>query len=87
LFIKAKILEEQTLARVLELQERDGGTLGRIAAALGIATEDAVGRGIALSLGLPFDLLDPGPEAIAPAVSLPPEFCWRRLVVPLGHAG
>jgi len=84
ILLKAGLLDEQGLARVLEIQDRDGGTPGKIVARLGLADEGAVARAIAQGLGLPFDALDSDPESVEPTDVLPPEFCWKRMVVPLG---
>src|SRR2546427_9262894 len=73
-----------TLFRALEIQARDGGSLGRIVADLGLCTEDAVAHAVASGLGLEYVNLD---EADLPAESdlcLPPEFCRQRRVLPLG---
>ncbi len=87
LVMKAGLLDQVGLARVLESQARDGGSLGRIAADLGLADEQAISRAIAQGLGIPFaDLSPAGPEHPA-LLSLPIEFCRKRLIVPLGIEG
>jgi type IV pilus assembly protein PilB len=85
--VKSGLVEQSGLARALELQARDGGSLGRILAELGIAEEEKVSRVIATSLGLEYTVLDPEELTTDPALSLPPEFCRNRLVVPLGAQG
>ncbi|HEX9426510.1 MAG TPA: ATPase, T2SS/T4P/T4SS family [Candidatus Polarisedimenticolia bacterium] len=87
LVMKAGLLDEAGVARVLESQTRDGGSLGRIAADLGLADEQAIAKAIAAGLGLPYaDLSSDGSEQPA-LLSLPVEFCRKRLIVPLGIDG
>jgi len=81
---RAGIVDAPGLERALEIQARDGGSLGRILAELGLSTEDAVANAVASGLGLDYVNLD---EADLPAESdlcLPPDFCRQRRVLPLG---
>ncbi|HEV8377187.1 MAG TPA: ATPase, T2SS/T4P/T4SS family [Candidatus Polarisedimenticolia bacterium] len=77
------LLDETGLARVLEIQTRDGGSLARIAGDLGLAKEDAVGRAVAAGLGLEYVELNDRSSVPPPGVSLPAEFCCKRMVLPL----
>jgi type II secretory ATPase GspE/PulE/Tfp pilus assembly ATPase PilB-like protein/ActR/RegA family two-component response regulator len=87
LLVKAGVLDAAGLARVLEVRARDGGGFGRIAAALGLATEDAVARALAGAMGL--DYLELGEDSVpaATAALLPAEFCRKRLVIPVHAEG
>ena len=82
--VQSGIVDAAGLARALEIQARDGGSLGRIIADLGLSTEDAVARAVAGGLGLEYvnlDEIEPPAEA---DLCLPPEFCRQRKVLPLG---
>src|SRR6266571_3891618 len=82
--VQSGIVDADGLARALEIQARDGGSLGRIIADLGLSTEDAVARAVAGGLGLEYinlDEIEPPAEA---DLCLPPEFCRQRKVLPLG---
>jgi type II secretory ATPase GspE/PulE/Tfp pilus assembly ATPase PilB-like protein/ActR/RegA family two-component response regulator len=87
LLIKAGVLDRAGVERVREVQKRDGGTFGRIAAALGLADERAVARAVASGLGL--DYAEPQATPVPPAVAalLPADFCRKRKIVPLGADG
>ena len=75
------------LVRAQKVQHRDGGSLGKILDDLGLAQEAEVATTIAKALQLD------RPEAGAidvdkvTAALLPPDFCRRRLVVPIGVEG
>jgi type IV pilus assembly protein PilB len=81
------LIDGAGLARVLEVQARDGGSLGRIAASMGLASEEAVARAIAETLGLEF--IDPASSHLPPApdAALPLDFCRKRRILPLAVAG
>ena len=84
LLARSGIVDAAGLERALEIQARDGGSLGRIIADLGLCTEDAVANVIASGLGLDYVNMD---EIELPAeadLCLPPEFCRQRRVLPLG---
>ena len=87
LLVGAGLLDQDGLAHVLEVQARDGGSLGRIAAELGLADEESVARAIAAGLTLPFSDLVTGELPDAAGLPLPPKFCQKRLIVPLGIKG
>jgi MSHA biogenesis protein MshE len=81
---RSGIVEATALERALEIQTRDGGSLGRILADLGSSTEDAVAHAIASGLGLDYVNLDAAELPAESDLCLPPEFCRERRVLPLG---
>ncbi len=84
LLVRAGVLDAASAARVLEVQSRDGGTIGRIAADLGLTTEEAAAGAIAAQLRLSYlDLggTTPLPESMA---GLSGDFCRKHLILPLG---
>jgi len=85
--LRSGLLGPDGLARVVEIKSRDGGSLARIAADLGLAKEEAVSKAVAAALGLEHDELQGPPPIPAAGVALPPEFCRKRLVLPLGLKG
>ncbi|HEV8335784.1 MAG TPA: ATPase, T2SS/T4P/T4SS family [Candidatus Polarisedimenticolia bacterium] len=82
--LNSGLLDADGLARVLEIKARDGGSLARIAANLGLAEEESVSRAIATGLGLEYKDLTEASSQPPSEVTLPAEFCVKRLVVPLG---
>jgi type IV pilus assembly protein PilB len=81
------LADEAGLARALEIQARDGGSIGRILSELGLASEIDVARAVAKGLGLEFvDLAETGPPAESD-LCLPAAFCRQRKVLPLGAQG
>src|SRR5258706_1264661 len=82
--LNSGLLDAAGLARVIEIKSRDGGSLARIAADLGLAQEDAVSRAIATGLALEYVDLAETPSRPPTEITLPPEVCRKRLVVPLG---
>jgi type IV pilus assembly protein PilB len=87
LLIRAGLVDAAGLARGLEAQTRDGVTLGRALAKLGLAEEAAVAAAIATALHLEF--LDGPPPEVAESVAalLPVAFCQKRGAAPLGLEG
>jgi len=84
LLTRSGIVNAEGMARALEVQARDGGSLGRILADLGLCQEEAAAQAIASGLGLPHVALD---EIVPPAeadLCLPGAFCQQRTVLPLG---
>ena len=83
LLIREGVVDAAGLARGLETQTRDGTTLGRALAKLGLAGEAAVSAAIAAALHLEF--LDGPPPDVAESVSalLPITFCQKRGAVPI----
>jgi type IV pilus assembly protein PilB len=87
LLIRAGVVDAAGLARGLEAQTRQGATLGRALAGLGLAKESAVAAAIAAALHLEY--LDGEPPVVADAIAalLPAAFCQKRGAAPLGfHA-
>jgi Type II secretion system (T2SS), protein E, N-terminal domain len=84
LLVQDGLLDQHGLDQALQIQVRDGGSLGRIVAGLGLAAEDEVNRALAKGLGLTYvDLGAQSPPAESD-LCLPPQFCRDRLVLPLG---
>ncbi len=81
------LVDEAGLAKALEIQARDGGSLGRIAAELGLASEEDVARAVAKGLGLEYVNLDETGQPAAEDLCLPAAFCRQRKVLPLGARG
>ena len=87
ILVQAGLLNAAGLARALEVQRRDGGSLARIVTNLGLATEEAVARTIAKALGLVYTSLETESLPAEPDHSLPPEFSRKRRILPLGVDG
>jgi type II secretory ATPase GspE/PulE/Tfp pilus assembly ATPase PilB-like protein len=87
LLIRAAIIDSSGLDRALEVQAKNGGSLGKILADLGLTDENAVSGAIARELRL--DCVGPNlPEVLAEIAGLlPVEFCRKRLVMPLSLKG
>ena len=83
ILIEAGLIDAVGLARALEVQARDGGSLSKVVAGLGLAAEETACQAIASALGMEYVLLydETIPESLP--VSLPTEFCARRRVLPL----
>jgi len=81
---RSGIVDATGLERALEIQARDGGSLGRILADLGLCAEDAAARAVASGLGLDYVNLDEAEPPAEADLCLPPEFCRQRRVLPLG---
>ncbi len=81
---RSGIVDAQSLERALEIQARDGGSLGRIIADLGLAHEEAVAQAVAAGLGLEHVNLDETEPPAESDLCLLPEFCRQRRVLPLG---
>jgi type IV pilus assembly protein PilB len=83
LLIRAGIIDSSGLDRALEIQSKNGGSLGKILADLGLAEENAVAAAIARELRL--DCAGPNPPEVLPEIVglLPVDFCRKRLVAPL----
>ena len=87
LLIHAGLIDSPALERILNVQSTNGGSLGKILADLGLADEHSVSAAIAKELRL--DCVGKHlPEALPETEGLiSPEFCRKRLVVPLGLKG
>jgi type IV pilus assembly protein PilB len=87
LLIRAGLVDAAGLALGLDFQKRQGTTLGRSLAALGLADESAVAAAIASALHLEY--LDGEPPEIAEAITalLPVAFCRKHAVAPLAADG
>src|SRR5258706_1785952 len=87
LLIRAGVVDADGLARGVEAQSRNGTTLGRSLASLGLAEESAVSAAIASAMHLEY-LEDATPEIAATVVALLPQaFCQKRGAAPLGFDG
>jgi len=87
LLIRAGIIDSSGLDRALGIQSKNGGSLGKILADLGLAEENAVAAAIARGLRLDCVGANP-PEVLAEIVGLlPVDFCRKRLVAPLSLKG
>ncbi|HEV2489534.1 MAG TPA: ATPase, T2SS/T4P/T4SS family [Candidatus Acidoferrales bacterium] len=87
LLVREGLVDEFGLGRALTLQSKEGLSLGRALADLGLADENAVCAAIAK--GFRLELLAAEPPAIEPELQtlLPVKFCQRKLVVPLSVKG
>ena len=72
-----------TLERAAQYQAREGGTLPRALAALGVASEETIYRGLARALRLDYVAADAAQADPDLAGTLPAGFCRRHLAVPL----
>jgi type IV pilus assembly protein PilB len=87
LLVRAGLIDSSGLSRAKEAQEKDGISLSRALATLGLADEPSVTAAIAKSLhleSLGAELPDVSPEV---AAVLPADFCRKRGVVPLSLQG
>ncbi|HKQ62833.1 MAG TPA: ATPase, T2SS/T4P/T4SS family [Candidatus Polarisedimenticolaceae bacterium] len=85
--LQAKVIDAVGLARVLETHSRDGGSVAKIVADLGLAAEEVVCRAIADGLGLGYVSFSDELLPSIPAAALPAGFCRERKIVPLGIDG
>jgi len=85
--VEAGLLQASGLAKVLEIQARDGGTIGRIAANLGLAREEDVARWFATHLRMGFLALDRDQVGSDAVGILPEDFCRKRRIVPVRADG
>ncbi len=87
LLVRTGIIGSSELSRAREAQEKEGMSLGKALASLGLADEEAVSGAIAQSLHL--ELLSGQNPAIHPEVTalLSGDFCRQRLVIPLSLEG
>ena len=87
LLVRAGILDATGLARSLEAQVKNGTSLGKAVASLGLAEEQSVIEAIAKSMRL--EVLAPDLPEVPAAVGalLPSDFCRKRTVVPLSLLG
>jgi type II secretory ATPase GspE/PulE/Tfp pilus assembly ATPase PilB-like protein/ActR/RegA family two-component response regulator len=82
ILIELGLIDEAGLKRALEVQSREGGTLGRAVSGLGLANEQQVSHALADWFRL--ECLS-RPEAVSSvATLLPADFCRKRLVAPMG---
>jgi type IV pilus assembly protein PilB len=87
LLVRAGLIDSLGLARAREVQEKDGISLSKALASLGLADEESMAAAIAKSLQLE-SLGEELPEIpTAVAALLPPDFCRKRMVVPLSLQG
>jgi hypothetical protein len=87
LLVRTGLVDSTGLERALEVQLKNGGSLGKVLADLGLVDEIAVSGAIARELKLEClgaDLPEVLPEC---ASLLPADFCRNRLVVPLSVNG
>jgi type IV pilus assembly protein PilB len=87
LLVRAGLIDSSGLSRAKGAQEKDGISLSRALATLGLADEQSVREAIAKSLDLESlgaELPDISADA---AAALPAEFCRKRVVVPLSLRG
>src|ERR1700730_297922 len=85
--VRTGLIDSSGLSRGREAQQKQGISLGKALASLGLADEEAVSAAIAQSLHLELltgDKIDVPPEITA---LLPGDFCHKRLVAPLGLEG
>jgi type IV pilus assembly protein PilB len=81
MLIELGLLDEPGLARALEIQGREGGTLGRIVSGLGFTDEDTITHAIADRYHLECVAT---PDVVQDAATLlPADFCRKRLIAPL----
>ncbi|MGH7279549.1 MAG: hypothetical protein ACREJG_12795, partial [Candidatus Rokuibacteriota bacterium] len=82
ILIELGLLDDKGLQSALEVQRREGGTLGRVVQHLGLADEMAVTNAIADWFD--FECLDAPVMAPETAKLLPIELCQKRMIAPLG---
>ena len=80
--VRAGLVDAPGLAGVLEVHARDGGSLPRIVADLGLAAEESACTAIASSLGLEYVTLHAEDVSGESAATLPAQFCFERKVLP-----
>src|SRR5260370_15058414 len=83
LLVRAGVIDSSGLSRALEVQKKEGISLGKALVALGLANEQGIAAAIAKSMQIEF-LGAELPEVPAEVASLlPSDFCRKRMVVPL----
>jgi type IV pilus assembly protein PilB len=87
LLIRAGLVDVAGLALGLEAKARDGSTLGRALADLGLVRESAVAAALASALHLEHLDADPPEAGESVAALLPETFCRKHGVAPLGAEG
>ena len=87
LLLRTGMVDAAGLALGLEAQSRDGSTLGRALADLGLAQEAAIAAALAAALHLEYVDTEPGEAGESIASLLPVTFCRKHDVAPLGVAG
>ncbi|HZI94299.1 MAG TPA: ATPase, T2SS/T4P/T4SS family [Patescibacteria group bacterium] len=87
ILIKAGLVDEEGLSRAREIQQRDGGSIGRALAGLGLTDETSVTHAIAEAMTLECPDLASLVLETSTAALLPAEFCRTRGVAPLGVEG
>lgn len=87
LLLRKGLIDSAALSRAREAQQKDGNSLGKVLASLGLADEEAVAKAIAESLHL--ELLSGNMPEVLPDVAalLPADFCRKRFVAPLDLQG
>jgi type IV pilus assembly protein PilB len=84
--LRTGVVDEAGLERAVDVQAREGGTLGRALATIGLADEEkvctALAEGLHLEYQPPVDEAAPAPTA--GPVPIPAVLCVDRLIVPLG---
>ena len=87
LLVRAGFIDVAGLSRACATQEKEGISLGKALAKIGLGNEEDMVATIAKSLkleSLAGELPEVSPEV---AVLLPPDFCRKRMVVPLAMRG
>jgi len=87
ILMRAGLLDDVTLARTRETQQRDGGSLGKALVSLGVADEETVVRAIADAMHLEHPDLSAVEVPAATVAMLPAAFCRKRQVAPLAVSG
>jgi type IV pilus assembly protein PilB len=85
--VRTGLIDSSGLSRGREAQQKEGISLGKALANLGLADEEAVSAAIAKTLHL--ELLTGDKPELRPEIAalLPGDFCRKRLVAPLGFEG
>jgi type IV pilus assembly protein PilB len=85
--VRTGLIDSSGLSRGREAQQKQGISLGKALASLGLADEEAVSAAIAQTLHL--ELLTGDKPEVRPEIAalLPVDFCRKRLVAPLGFEG
>ena len=77
------VVDATALARAVQYQAREGGTLPRALAALGLASEETVCEALARGLRVDYVSLEAASVDEELMANLPPGFCRERLALPL----
>jgi type IV pilus assembly protein PilB len=85
--VRTGLIDSSGLSRGREAQQKQGISLGKALASLGLADEEAVSAAIAQTLRL--ELLTGDKPEVRPEIAalLPSDFCRKRLVAPLAFEG